>query len=242
MGSHDVPSDIDRYLVLEIDGPGVSPETADAPYVLELAAAFFQLVKANANESGEIRLTDLRIVDKCLAVLALPDNLEFAKMCAEDALRQIAEGEPPRGGGEYVTRARNAIKYMPSDHRAKVWVGSWRRDVVVEPNVIPEPLDAVLAIRATPIRVGGSRPAVRFRSDLEEDFTLTTSKTIACDIGKYLYKEIDIDAVVHRDSDGLIINGKLTSFEPVVTGDPRAAWIEWYRSVGSDDASPETTH
>ena len=237
MGPQDVP--LDQYLALEIDGPEVSPETADVPAVLELASAFFQLVKANANEIGEIKLTNLQIVDKCLAIIALPDNLELARNCAEEAVRQIAGSDPPRGGGEYVTRARNAIKHMPSDHHARVLAGPWHRDVTIEQSPIPEPLDSVLAIRAVPIRVGGSRPAVRFRSEIEDEFTLATTQTVAREIGQHLYREVDIDAIVRRDADGTIIGGKLISFDSVMDEDPRAAWSEWFQSVGVDDVTAE---
>jgi hypothetical protein len=231
---------LDQYVILEIDGPGVSPETLDAAALLEFAAAFFQLVQVNASENGGLTLTDVRIIDKCAAVLARPDRLELAKDSAEEAVRQIAGfGDIPKGGTAYVERARASVRLMPKEQRAKVLVGAWHRDVVAQTDMPPEPLDAILSVRATPIRIGGSRPAVRFRSDLEADFTLSTTQEIARRIGAYLYREVDIEGVVHRAADGTIADGRLNSFEPVSTSDPRPAWREWFRSVGGDELADE---
>lgn len=232
--------DLDRFVVLEIDGPGASPELLDAPALLEFAAAFFQLLKANADDSEEpLVLNHVAIIDKCAAVIALPDRLDVAKACAEDAVRQIAGGEPPKGGVALVERARASVRRLSSEQRAKVIVGPWRREVVAAPSSIPEPLDSILSIRATPIRVGGRRPAVRFRSDMEEDFTLDTTQDIARSIGVHLYREVEIDALIRRATDGTISAGKLNAFEPVETGDPRPLWREWFRSVGGDEWSDE---
>lgn len=228
--------DLDQYVVLEIDGPGVSPKTVDAPALLEFAAAFFQLLKANADETAEpLSLTHVQVIDKCAAVIVMPDNLELARACADEAVRQVAGSDPPKGAKELVGRVHSALRQLPSEQRARVLIGSWLRHIVTELAATADPLDSILAIRATPIRVGGSRPAVRFRSHLERDFTLDTTREIARSIGAHLYREVEIEATVRRDADGSIGSGRLRSFEPVATGDPRPAWQEWFRSVAGDD-------
>jgi hypothetical protein len=233
--------DRERDVVLEIDGPGATPSDVDAAALLEFAAAFFQLLKANAEEHEEtLSLTHVMIVDKCVAVVARPDRIDVAKRCADEAVRQISGGEPPKRGTALVDRARASVRRLPAEQRAKVFVGPWHRDVVAEPSKDPEPLDSILSIRATPIRIGGRKPAVRFRSDLEDDdFTLETTQEIARKIGAHLYHEVEIDAIVRRGSDGAIEKGKLNTFEPVETGDPRPAWREWFRSVGGDELGDE---
>ncbi len=222
-------------MVLEIDGPGVHPETADVPAVLELAAAFFQLVAANANEAGGIKLTNIKIYDKCLAIAALPDRLDLAKTCAQYAVEQISGGEVPKGCGKHVERARAAIIHLPTDHHVKVLVGPWHGNVVAEKQRSAEPINETISIRAIPIRIGGNRPAVRFRCELEDEFTLMATQEQARDIGSCLYREIDIDASVQRDAEGTIVGGQLVSFERLSESDPRPAWREWFCSVGGDD-------
>lgn len=229
------PPPLDQCLVLEIDGPGVHPETADVPAVLELASAFFQLVVANADEVGGIKLTNIQIQAKCLAIAALPDRLGVAKTCAQHAIIQIAGGEAPKGCGKYVERMRAAIIRLPTNHSVKVLAGPWRGSVVAEKLRPEEPISETISIRAIPIRIGGNRPAVRFHCESEDEFTLTATQQKAREIGPYLYREIDIEALVQRDADGAIVGGQLVSFEPLSESDPRPAWREWFRSVGGDD-------
>lgn len=234
--------DLSRYVVLEIDGPDVSPQTLEAPAFLELAAAFFQLLIANADDDGErLSLTDVRIIDKCVAVIARPDRFDVAHMCVTDALRQISGGDPPKGGAVFVERTRVAVRRLAPELHAKVLLGTLHLDIVVDADAATEPLDSILSIRATPIRIGGRRPAVRFRSDIEEDFTLDATQDVARAVGAHLYREVDIDAMVRRAADGSILSGRLTSFEPVATGDPRPAWRAWFRSVGGDESDDERT-
>jgi hypothetical protein len=231
------PPDFDPnlYVVLEIDGPGVHVASVDDPGLLELAAAFFQLLRVNASESaGALALTDVRIFDKCAAVAAKPDRFDLAKDCIEDVVRQIAGADPPRGGIEFATRARFAVRRLPPECSVEVSVGALHRDVVALSSILQEPLDSMLSIRATPIRTGGRNAAVRFTSDMEEDFTLDTTRAIARDIGAHLYSEVDIEGTVRRALDGTIASGRLISFEPVESGDPRPAWREWFHSVGGD--------
>lgn len=232
--------DLSEYVVLEIDGPEAHPQTLEAPAILELAAAFFQLLMANADDDGErLSLTNVAILDKCVAIVARPDRFDVARMCVDDALRQISGSDPPKGGAVFVDRTRAAVRRLAPELHAKVIFGTWSRDVVVDGEEAAEPLDSILSIRAIPIRIGGRRPAVRFRSELEEDFTLDTTKDLARSVGAHLYREIDIEAAVRRAADGSIFSGRLTSFDLVETGDPRPAWRDWFLSVGGDESDDE---
>lgn len=236
--------DLNQYLVLEIDGPGATVASFDAPALLEFAASFFQLVRLNAGDSDEpLALTDVRVFDKCAAVAVKPDRLDVAKECAHSSVRQIAGTEPPpKGGTALVARARSAVGRLPTEQRAKVLVGAWEKDVVSVLSVIHPPLDSILSIRATPIRIGGRRTLVRFASDLEDDFTLEATKRLARELGPHLYSEVAIEARIRRAPDRSIESGTLVAFWPVQGGDPRPAWLEWYRSVNGGEQGDEDRH
>jgi hypothetical protein len=230
--ANDGRPDLDRYVVLEVDGPGVSTSNVDVPAFLELAAAFFTLLKANANESATpLGFTSVKIEDKCVALCALPDSIDIAKDSADQALRQIAGEDAPHGLATLAERARIAVRRLPTGQSAKVIVGPWVRPVVVAPGEPVAPLDSMLSIRARPIRVGGKKPAVRFSSEMEEDFTLTATADQARELGSMLYRDVEIVARVSRDAAGFIEGGRLESFEIVEDEDPRPAWRDWFRKV-----------
>lgn len=226
------PEEGDR-LVIEIDGPGASPETADPGAVLELVSALVALIAGNAKESEvDLTLAGLRITKKCIRVSVGVSAMSHATECAAQALRQVAGvSDVPRGLGGYVSRVREATFNLPRGQAANVIVGPWVRPVAVGAER-PRPMDSMLSIRATPIRVGGNSPKARFTSPLESvPFTLDVSKGLARDIGKVLYQPLDIRALVQRDADRAITGGKLTSFRVMDTGDPETLWRDWYRSV-----------
>ncbi|MDZ4697137.1 MAG: hypothetical protein SGI86_18520 [Deltaproteobacteria bacterium] len=91
------------------------------------------------------------------------------------------------------------------------------------------PAEVQVSLRVIPQRVGGIRPAVHLESKSEDrSFTLDVSKEQARQIGRFLYTEIDIVALVKRDEDGFIETGTLTTFEPVTDDDATTAWRDWY--------------
>jgi hypothetical protein len=106
------------------------------------------------------------------------------------------------------------------------------------------PLDSMLSIRATVLRVGvatpNAAPAVRFSSGLEDGpFTLQVSDTQLRQLSTRLLTEVDIEARVSRNADGAIERGKLERFDVVEGGDPRPAWREWFRAVNADTEIPK---
>ena len=238
-----------RDVLLELDGSGVSPSTVDAPSFLRLAAAFFRLLKANADTSERpLSLNGVSIIDKCAAVAARADDPEIAQFFAAAALRQIGGEEPPHGLQQLAEEARASVRGIGIGQRAKVIIGPWAKDVPTPPPEPESPLDALLSIRAVPIRAGGKRPAVRFASPFEDDFTLAVTEEQARELGGMLYREVEIEALVSRDSQGRVERGELRSYSLVTDGDPRPAWKEWFKNVGGsdwdqiEDLDPEFKH
>ncbi len=101
-------------------------------------------------------------------------------------------------------------------------------------------MSSIVVLRATPIKVGGRHPSIRFSSDFEDkEFSLSIKEDNARKIGAFLYKEVEIEATVTRNTDGTIKEGELTSFTPVEEGNPIAAWENWYEKCGQHFSSIE---
>jgi hypothetical protein len=87
------------------------------------------------------------------------------------------------------------------------------------------------------VSIGGIKHSTaRFVSDSEDrNFTLRLeSKVEAQRLARFIYGALDITAEVHRDDDGIIVDGELIEFHEVASGDPLAAWRRWYEVAGSD--------
>jgi len=241
VGDHDV--------MLELDGPGISPESVDPSSFLRLASAFFRLLEANAgNAERPLSLSGAAIIDKCVALRARTDNAALAQIHAASALRQIGGEEPPHGLLQLTKEARDSVRSLPAGQQAKVIVGPWARPVPKPPALPLPPFDAFISIRATLQRVGGKTPAVRFSSAFEEDFSLQVTPAQACELGAMLYRDVDVEAVVSRDGEGRIEGGELRSYAPVQDEDPRPVWKAWFESVGGaewdtvEDLNSELKH
>ncbi|MEZ4295059.1 MAG: hypothetical protein R3B70_08770 [Polyangiaceae bacterium] len=224
-----------RQFLLEVDGPNVSPETVDASRLLELAAATFALLHANARGAGlAISLRGIEVHDKCVAIASNIERTGVIRDIAKKVAAQIdgTEDAPP-GLQTQVERARAARRALDGELRASLHVGTWKRELGLEHESPPtQPLDSILSIRAVPIRAGGVQPVVRFRSSLEDEFTLRVTREQARAIGGLLYQQVDLEARVARGPEGAIVDGKLEHFDRVEAGDAEAAWRDWYYSVG----------
>lgn len=228
---------LERRIVLEIDGPGVSPETVDAPVVLDLAASFFLLVRGNAAEATQaISLRGLEVIDKCMGIAVPVDAPELVWPYVEEARRQLlGQQMAPRGLGSIVERGRAALRKLPHGQTARVLLGERHSNLALDDGSDQQPLDSILSVRAVVMRVGGRSPAVRFVSQFEDEpFTLQVSRKLARELGSMLYQEVDIEARVSRDADGKIERGKLERFDPVDGGDPRPAWRDWFKAVNGE--------
>lgn len=253
---------------VEIDGPDVSPGTIDAVVALELASAYFALLRHSAEANGEaLRLEGIRVIDKCAAVAvdvrikdlvkvlvggasdpSAPDEARIKGQpdpgAPDEATRIVsllgeldgyARGEPAPGGGEqYAKRLRTARNRLPEGYSAKVIAGPlesprWERPLeTTEPEGLD--VDETVDLRVRVIGVGGDQPRARFASDSEPTpFALAVKREIAKELGRHLYDEIDVTAIVRRDPDGQIRKGRLLEFFPLSDEAPGPAWIQWAR-------------
>ena len=227
----------EREVSIELDGPGVAPESVDPVALLEIAAAFLDVVRRLADEEGvPLPLRGVRVVDKCVAVVTETDAPERAKHLTQRAMTVLSSPSPRRGFGLATDRLERAIQQLPEGQSARVLVGrGWSVPIGVGRAAVPELLPETTRMRAVPLRVGGSNPAVRFSSPSEgEQFTLDTTDDLARSIGPHLYLEVEIEARVKRGADGKIDGGSLVSFVPVHR-DASDAWPKWYRDAGGDE-------
>jgi hypothetical protein len=99
----------------------------------------------------------------------------------------------------------------------------------------------LITLRAVPVRACGATPVVRFQTDGESDFSLSTDVDMARALGGSLYREVEIEAEIARNELGGIVEGRVLSFEPVETTNAVEAWDKWFaQSAGEwDEASVE---
>jgi hypothetical protein len=220
------PSPQPQRLLVEIDGQDVRPDNLDAAAALTIAAAYVRLVSEIAEDDGvELKFTALEIVDKCVAFSLLPNEPDVALHAAKKAIRYVSGVEQPSKGTITSTRAvREALRQLPPQQTARVIAGPWRADLSSSAGEVAAPAQETLSLRAVPLRVGGTRPAVRFESASEEKaFTLYVTKEQARAVGPHLYRPCDIVALVRRDEDGHVDHGELLEFAGVTDDDPTTA-------------------
>jgi len=223
----------DDELVIEVDGEDVHLGTLDAKGMLAFASSFLELLEAIADDRGEsIAFTGLRAFEKCGSLGTYPSDAELARQVALDAHKMLASRERPRGLIQKLDRVRQARAALPAHYRTLVKVRGFERPISAEPvSTIDELPYSMISIRAYVARVGGSRPRASFKSKSERrPFSLELSEEQAVRLGAFLYKTVDIDALVARDYDGNIEEGRLREFHPL-TDDP-GAWISWFRESG----------
>jgi hypothetical protein len=220
-------------LLIEIDGLDVRPDNLDAAAALTIAAAYVRLVSEIAEDDGvDLKFTKLEIVDKCVAFSLLPNEPDVALHSAKKAVSYVSGAEQPSKGTITSTRAvREALHRLPSGQTARVIAGPWKAALSLSAGAAIAPARETLAVRATPLRVGGTRPAVRFDSASEEKpFTLYVTREQARAVGPSLYRPCDIVAIVSRDDDGHVDHGELLEFIAVTDDDATTAWRSWYQN------------
>ncbi len=216
---------------IEIDGPGVSPATVDAPLALEIAAALLGFVQRTASDRDmPLTIRGLSIEDKCVAVVAHVDQGPAVREITREALGYVRGDAPaPRGTGEFVARVRAALKRLPPGQTAAVMMGRWKRRITVATETEPPAPWSRMAHRARLLRVGGQRPTARFESKYDGEFSLSVGVDAARLLGAYLYRHLDIEARVVRDADGDIERGELIAWDAIGDEDPATAMRDWFR-------------
>jgi hypothetical protein len=226
-----------KEFLLELDGPGVAPENVDTLLLLRLAEASFRLA-IKVSETGKTGLSfqGLRVLDKCVAIAAVPNNFRAAKLAGTTAI-QIVSGAIgiPRGCEDVVDDVRAHLRRLPSAHKAKLIAGGWsRRMVAPEVPSADHPWERT-ELRARPIRVGGAGAAPRtmLTSDSEPgSFLLDATRDQARKLGAVLYKEVDVVLDVCRDIDGRISQGRIVEVHELGDDEPVTVWRDWFATNG----------
>lgn len=217
---------------VEVGGPDAQPDRIDARAMLELSAAYFDLLVRVARSRGaDLKFRGLDVEDKCIALRSTPSSVEAAREAANDADGYIlGREEPPHGILGAVQRVQRAVRALPPGHNARVIIGPWKRAIATSDEAPKWPPYASVSVRATLIGVGGKRPRARFSSESESDeFSLDITQEMARDLGPYMYREIDIVGTVYRDETDAIRGGELEEFFPLEEGSVRDAWRSWVK-------------
>ncbi|HXJ18930.1 MAG TPA: hypothetical protein VMT03_01755 [Polyangia bacterium] len=228
-------SKTDDRLVVKIEG--TSPSTVDAQAALRLAAAYLDLVRSVADEEGaSLQFTGIQLLNESVGFAFHASAPDVAREAATRAARYVSgEDQPPRGAASATKSVKDALRHLPRQQSARVILGPWARELAIGTVTSDLPAESSLSVRARLIRAGGTKPAARFESASEErPFTLSLSIDLARKIGQFLYREMDIVAKVHRDTERLIEYGELLEFIPIADDDATAGWKDWYRDYSRE--------
>jgi hypothetical protein len=227
----------DNRLRMEIDGPGVTPETIDPLATLELGASYLRLLQRLAKEAEHtIAFTGLGVEDKCAALVFTPKDPRVAELLAVDA-DKILSGErlvAPRLN-QAVDGFLAAVRALPTDHSVTVLVGTRRLLVTRERAASASVRRSITKLRATLVMVGGTKPSARLSSGSEaRAFTVRVNDQAAAQrLGPHIYQELDVELELERDENGLIRDGLLLAFTPLSQAPPPAEqWRVWFQDAG----------
>jgi hypothetical protein len=226
----------DNDLLVEVDGPGFDKKSVDPRGLLALASSYIKLLdKVAADEEAEIVLSGLRIENKCVAVATRVSDPNTTWGVIANANRYIAGGaKAPYGVRGAVDAVLSALHELPPETKAGVRVGSRVAPISATSELVAERPWAVTTIWATLLKVGGPREKVWLKSGSEPSaWSLEVDLELARKLGPHLKKELLIEMLVSRNSDGQIEGGKLISFQlpDVEQGHEAEAWRRWFKEA-----------
>ena len=221
---------------MRLDGGGVHPHNVDPSLVLALASSYVDSLRSLALTNDlDLDLRGLQIRDRCVEIAFGVNKLATAREAAHEVNQALASTERPRGAIGAIDRLRDALGAIPPAIRVSVAAGSnWKRSLQVRATEDASPAMEIVTLRAIPMRAGGATPVVRFHSDRENDFSLSTDIDMARALGGHLYREVEIEAEIARNDVGAITGGRVLSFEPVESTGPVEAWDRWFEQSAGD--------
>jgi hypothetical protein len=225
----------EKEFLIELDGPGVSPETVDTVQLLQLAEMAFRLVlKVSEGARATFTLRGLHVRDKCVAVAAVPSDMSAAQIGAARMIGLVDGREPPTHGIDGLVRdIREQLRKLPAGQAAKCLAGEWSHKLEAPPLPPERPWERT-ELRATVVRVGGIKPRAWFTSDSERDvFNVAADVEDAVALGQHLYTEVDVTLDVVRNADGAIEDGKVVEVVPLAEGDSAEVWRSWFAKNAS---------
>jgi hypothetical protein len=218
--------------LLELDGPGVSPQAVDSVRLLAFGSAYLNLlVRMASDEEAPIAFHGLAIEDKCVAIKVKPNDVEYARQLASTSAPYLSGDRLARGLGSHVAAVQESLRAFPKEYKAKVIVGPWTQDLFIpETKPSADLPTAIETMRASVQRVGGSDPRVRFKGLFDRyPFSVDISQAEAMALAPYLYRDVDIVIRVTRSADGKVAFCELMEFQPVSEDNPSEAWRGWFK-------------
>src|SRR5258708_3070047 len=217
---------------LELDGPGVHPDTVDSAKLLALAAAYFEFLhKMASDDEMPIAFHGLALQDTFAPPRLKPDDPGYAKQLAASSASYLSGLQAPRGLGSLVGKVLDTLRAFPREYRAKVILGPRQQDLAIPETLQPSAFPVALeTMRATVQRVGGAEPKVRLKGIFDlYSFSIDVTREQAKALAEHLYREVDIAIRVTRTGDGRVAFCELREFRPVSDEDPTKALQEWFR-------------
>jgi hypothetical protein len=96
----------DGDIRIELDGPGVKPETVAARTLLDVASAFLDVVeRLAAADAEEVTFRGLRVEAKCVAIVTNLEPARFARPLADQARALAETTAPPPARSRYLREA-----------------------------------------------------------------------------------------------------------------------------------------
>ena len=225
-------------LLLELDGPGASPEEVDTVTLLRLASSYFDLLERLGRPLG-LRLSGLNVHDKCIGLSSHPNSPNVARGAAQQAGRILLDEEAaPRGTGELAEELQKLLRSLPYGQSVKLILGAWSVPVRAAPTLTADELPfelTELRVRTIQLRVSGERILARFNAASEsKEFSLEVSLADSRKLGEHLAAEADIEARVARDQLGNIREGQVLVVHELRDDSNGEAWASWYQGNSSE--------
>lgn len=216
----------------DTDGDPVTPATVDAGEAIELAGAYFELIrKLSERAEVELKLVGLAVrTGSAEVVSSVMSNDNVSPLLADAQKFVDGRAVSPRGATEAVKRMRALLGRMPPTRRVAVSYRGSEMALSVPSGGEVEAPNEVTTIRATLMRVGGADPVARFKSASEvEDVFIDVSEKQAIELAHYLYGDMDIEIRHTRGAAGKIEAAELVHFVPLQG--TAEAWRTWFRAT-----------
>jgi hypothetical protein len=229
----------DDRVKLEIDGPGITPQTVDAVAAIEIARAYFHLlIKFAAEHDEKLVFKGLGVEDKCVALTSSPSNPSVAEYGAFEVQRMLEKGLRPskKLEGSY-NALREALLLLPKDQRANALVSGKKLRLTAQPVEEFHSHVSATKLRVRVVGIEGiNRFRARFVSESEDRaFYLDVSESQAMDLAKSFQQEVEATVRLRRDSLGSIAGGELIEAKTIgPRGQAVEAWREWLAENAGD--------
>lgn len=243
------PSPIEIVIDGEDDaGRRVSLETVGSVAALRIAATMFELAEVAAATHGEgLDLRGLELREGSAAIRSrTARDVEAALLAAQQATRWVrgADKAPP-AAVRSVERARGALSKLTATESCRWELSGQRVDVSISVRADSPRVTEVVRLRAKVLRAGGKDPTARLESPMEPAaFTLRGSEDKIRKLGEHLYRVVEVEAEIVRETEGdwRILGGKVLEvfgFDSISDAEALESWLEAVNDQWRDDLDVE---